>query len=960
MYEQALLYERDRMFIRLCAPGKRAVTPLQRRRSSAQLRSKRRSSDEESFRHAFALRALFDYYCKLPKASADMGTMKFSKFCKGCHHLVKDNVQEGKKLVAVGHVDSVTIDLCYSKAKGERSEDARKGLLTSDAASTQRPVSRDKNSSGMDFATFARALFLLAESRYAPNEYTSPKKRRRKKKKTNSDSNMNSNKAAAAATITDMGTAKEQADEGNVGKERMNDGSGEAKMTSYRGHFGGVSYFLQLMDEHVFWNTGARERRRARKGKRDKEGKSIIPKFRKMLQADLDGRAEWAANVLQRNVRGLLGKTMFGLARKAARRAKRMKELTHSAIACQTRIRRNLARKHVVDEYRRVCIKYIDALSGEPYWFNPKSGVTTWTKPMLLGDLDVRSIVELPDPDREYSMVCSNCNDMTVRWLCYDCEENYCQECSETLHAKGKKSKHEQIKIDVCVECEFQIASRKCNECEDEYCDTCYWKMHQRGNLAGHTWTALVDLCEVCDPKDKAVAARVYCDGKKMCMICYNSWYYTQGYVAEELEFSTIRLKQQREKVRLERQAVADAAAKVRREEADKRMRVIALVTRLQNRWRMRKVREEYAPLLESVHVERLAKEKREREAAKIKSTRLYKLQSLLEMAPPLETDSHEVRVEKLLPAELTREQLLRRYPWLTEEEVKKCAYVGPRKTGIARTTSTISKALSKDGRKKLLRVSGNIAGAGMEAIVGDRLNEENRKVLAQKARSGASSAAKAAKAGATKRTGMAGAKMLGGIANSLERRAGKNALTKALKRGAKRSKRFAKREERKKKIEELRAQARAEREQWRQEELAKWSKYQDEQTGSDRWYNEETGEIREVDPAEDFAEEEEDGDADGDAEYLLEESDDDSEASSSSSSSNSSSSSGSEGGDGDADHSDSEHDEDYAYEEAFSAAGDDYGQSEFETYYDENGQPYYFDAASNSTSYDGVTWTQF
>ena len=68
----------------------------------------------------------------------------------------------------------------------------------------------------MDFATFARALFLLAESRYAPNEYTSPKKRRRKKKKTNSDSNMNSNKAAAAATITDMGTAKEQADEGNV------------------------------------------------------------------------------------------------------------------------------------------------------------------------------------------------------------------------------------------------------------------------------------------------------------------------------------------------------------------------------------------------------------------------------------------------------------------------------------------------------------------------------------------------------------------------------------------------------------------------------------------------------------------------------------------------------------------------------------------------------------------------
>jgi len=57
-----------------------------------------------------------------------------------------------------------------------------------------------------------------------------------------------------------------------------------------------------------------------------------------------------------------------------------------------------------------------------------------------------------------------------------------------------------------------------------------------------------------------------------------------------------------------------------------------------------------------------------------------------------------------------------------------------------------------------------------------------------------------------------------------------------------------------------------AEREQRRQKELAKWSKYRDEQTGSDMWHNEDTGEIREVDPAEDFAE---DDDAGGDAEYL-------------------------------------------------------------------------------------------
>ena len=76
------------------------------------------------------------------------------------------------------------------------------------------------------------------------------------------------------------------------------------------------------------------------------------------------------------------------------------------AIKIQAFMRGRKARAIAREKIKRVVQKFIDQDSGLPYWFNPKTGVTTWVKPSLLGKEDVEQAVAVAQSDVEYAWWC--------------------------------------------------------------------------------------------------------------------------------------------------------------------------------------------------------------------------------------------------------------------------------------------------------------------------------------------------------------------------------------------------------------------------------------------------------------------------------------------------------------------------------------------------------------------------
>lgn len=63
---------------------------------------------------------------------------------------------------------------------------------------------------------------------------------------------------------------------------------------------------------------------------------------------------------------------------------------------------------------KKVVQKFIDQNTGLPYWYNPRTGVTTWHKPALLGHDDVDSAVAVAEADVEYVVSARNSVDAVV------------------------------------------------------------------------------------------------------------------------------------------------------------------------------------------------------------------------------------------------------------------------------------------------------------------------------------------------------------------------------------------------------------------------------------------------------------------------------------------------------------------------------------------------------------------
>ena len=142
--------------------------------------------------------------------------------------------------------------------------------------------------------------------------------------------------------------------------------------------------------------------------------------------------------------------------------------------------------------------KYIDASSNCQYWYNSRTGVSFWTKPVQLRNLDCGFPVRLPADDALFIVYCSVCEVKTMQCMCDECNELMCDVCYHKSHRTGIRKTHERIPIPSCTRCEFQVGTKMCLFCKDAYCDTCYDYEHRKGSFRFHMFDWLNDACSVC------------------------------------------------------------------------------------------------------------------------------------------------------------------------------------------------------------------------------------------------------------------------------------------------------------------------------------------------------------------------------------------------------------------------------------------------------------------------------
>lgn len=160
-----------------------------------------------------------------------------------------------------------------------------------------------------------------------------------------------------------------------------------------------------------------------------------------------------------------------------------------------------LGRRFLVKLAQQMYVKCSDQDSKAVFWFNPRTGSSTWTKPALLRDLDCGETIRLPTENERFTLLCNECEETAASQYCDECNKAMCASCVKLLHRTAAKQGHTQVPLQMCVECEFQVPTRSCISCGDSYCDTCFLHVHRRGRLKLHTYQWLMKPCDICSNK---------------------------------------------------------------------------------------------------------------------------------------------------------------------------------------------------------------------------------------------------------------------------------------------------------------------------------------------------------------------------------------------------------------------------------------------------------------------------
>ena len=264
----------------------------------------------------------------------------------------------------------------------------------------------------------------------------------------------------------------------------------------------------------------------------------------------------------------------------AHREERKARRENAAATKLQQLYRQRLAKRYFAETMKSVFKKYIDAETGLPYWVNPRTGFSTWEKPLCFGDDDVfQEAIPLPDQDTNFTEPCSNCVVSSAQAYCYQCQDFFCPYCCDSFHEKGNNATHQFCQIKVCDLCSFQVASGHCQDCNECFCDNCWYHTHHKGAMSTHSIKDLVEKCTECQ-NTRSVRSFCHSCNRNLCNVC--SKYHGNCYI-EALSLKTLEMVEQFEKDR--RIYLADPAnlAKMKHEK-----RINAMATRIQRRWRTR------------------------------------------------------------------------------------------------------------------------------------------------------------------------------------------------------------------------------------------------------------------------------------------------------------------------------------------------------------------------------------
>lgn len=119
-----------------------------------------------------------------------------------------------------------------------------------------------------------------------------------------------------------------------------------------------------------------------------------------------------------------------------------------------------LGRRFLVRLAQQMYVKCMDPDSRVPYWFNPRTGTSSWTKPKLLKDLDCGETIRLPTENERFTLICKECETNPASQYCDECDKAMCGTCVKLLHKAAIRQGHTQVPLEMCIECEFQVPTR--------------------------------------------------------------------------------------------------------------------------------------------------------------------------------------------------------------------------------------------------------------------------------------------------------------------------------------------------------------------------------------------------------------------------------------------------------------------------------------------------------------------
>ena len=314
---------------------------------------------------------------------------------------------------------------------------------------------------------------------------------------------------------------------------------------------------LKLCVENIFAKP-ARKEKGGKKKKASKGGAGANAKQHAYIRKSRKELAALAADVMA-GAQSAIKLNCYTLwrRRKVARLARRKiaeerykARLDAAAAKMQGLYRARSGRRMLLALVRRHILKFAtDGGNGEEaYYFNARTGVTSWDKPLLLGDSDVKMTQKVADEDTEFVVTCCVCDadpgtavgtvaakasragewgaPKIARRAEIHCQTgNFCRPCYTTFNSRGKRATQMHSAIPLCTSCKYQTATRQMvGVGESTLCDTCFinYRISAKSE-ASCAHKKIVCPCSECGE----FAARWLCHdcGDDFCHACFGAFH---------------------------------------------------------------------------------------------------------------------------------------------------------------------------------------------------------------------------------------------------------------------------------------------------------------------------------------------------------------------------------------------------------------------------------------------------